>query len=859
MDVFRTLLTAETGLAHGWCLLWQTPLIWLHVGSDALIALAFYVFPVALIYVLRKRGDLAFTRMFWLFGVFSFACGTTHLMSIWTLWQPVYGLEGGIKALTAVASVATAVWLMALLPKALALPSPAQLEIANRSLQHEVAERRETERALSDRVRQQAMVADLGQRALMAADIDTLLDDAVRLVAPALGVEFCEVLELQPNGQSWRRRASLGWTSGSVDNTTISAGAQSLAGYTLRADQPVIVEDLRTDSRFTAAPFLPIHGAVSAISVLIRGQDRPFGVLAGYTAQQRQFTQDDLNSLQAVAHVVALVLERTRTEDQARQLIREQAARAAAEAAQMRLAFLADVSVALAASLDYEATLAKLAPLAVPFLADWCAVDILDADDTLRRLPVAHADPTRGEVARQLQAYPPDREGSHSGMRVLHTGRSEYAPEVSNERLVSAARNAEHLELLRALGLCSSIIVPLLARGHTLGIMTLITAESGRRFTSTDLALAEELARRCGVALDNARLYQEAQAATRDQEEARTLLDTLLTSAPVGIGFFDRELRYVRVNQALAAINGTPVEAHPGRTPDELLPQLTSVLRPLRRQVLETRDPIVNMEISGETPATPGQVRHWLVSYYPVRLPEKPLLGLGTVVVDITEHRQMEERLQASLNEKEVLLREIHHRVKNNLQIVSSLLDLQAESLTDPQVRTIFEESQQRIQAMALIHESLYQSDDLAHIDAAQYINRLCARLGQAYAPLTERVAVKVQAEAVWLEVQTAIACGLILQELLSNGFKHAFSDGQSGEIQITLQVTPDQQAILTVRDTGVGFPESLDFRTTDSLGLQLVCLLTEQLAGTISLERREGTVWTLTFPRIGASTREQG
>jgi len=264
------------------------------------------------------------------------------------------------------------------------------------------------------------------------------------------------------------------------------------------------------------------------------------------------------------------------------------------------------------------------------------------------------------------------------------------------------------------------------------------------------------------------------------------------------------------------------------------------------------------MEISGETPATPGQIRHWLVSYYPVRLPEKPLLGLGTVVVDITDRRQMEERLQASLSEKEVLLKEIHHRVKNNLQIVSSLLDLQADSLTDPQVRIIFEESQQRIQAMALIHESLYQSDDLAHIDAAQYISRLSARLGQAYAPLTERVTVKVQAEAVWLEVQTAIACGLILQELLSNGFKHAFSDGQSGEIQISLQVTPDQQAILTVRDTGVGFPEGLDFRTTDSLGLQLVCLLTEQLQGTIRLDRREGTAWPLTFPRASASNREQ-
>jgi two-component sensor histidine kinase len=177
------------------------------------------------------------------------------------------------------------------------------------------------------------------------------------------------------------------------------------------------------------------------------------------------------------------------------------------------------------------------------------------------------------------------------------------------------------------------------------------------------------------------------------------------------------------------------------------------------------------------------------------------------VVVDITELQHMEERLHASLHEKEVLLKEIHHRVKNNLRIVSSLLDLQADALPDPQVRSIFEDSQQRIQAMALIHESLYQSEDLAPIDAASYIQRLCTRLGQARHLVADRIPVAVRVEAVRL---------------------------------------------------GVGFPETLDFRTADFLGLQLVCLLTEQLQGTITLTRHEGTEWTLTFPLAGPSTREE-
>jgi PAS domain S-box-containing protein len=379
----------------------------------------------------------------------------------------------------------------------------------------------------------------------------------------------------------------------------------------------------------------------------------------------------------------------------------------------------------------------------------------------------------------------------------------------------------------------------------------------GRSYTSADLALAEGLAHRCAVALDNAQLFQEARAALRDKTESLTFLEALLAAAPVGIGFLDRELRYVRVNEALAAIDGFPIEDHLGRTPFDLNPQLTPILEPVRRQVLEAGESVVNVEVSGETFAAPGQLRHWLVSYYPVHAQGRGL-GLGTVVVDITERQHMEERLQASLHEKEVLLKEIHHRVKNNLQIVSSLLDLQADALPDPQVRTIFEDSQQRIQAMALIHESLYQSEDLAHIEAASYIQRLCTRLAQIHHLVADRITVTVRADAVRLDVQMAIACGLILQELLSNGYKHAFPDGRMGEIQITLEVGPEQQVTLTVRDTGVGFPEELDFRTTDSLGLQLVCLLTEQLQGTMTLGRHEGTEWTLSFPLAEASTREE-
>jgi two-component sensor histidine kinase len=222
---------------------------------------------------------------------------------------------------------------------------------------------------------------------------------------------------------------------------------------------------------------------------------------------------------------------------------------------------------------------------------------------------------------------------------------------------------------------------------------------------------------------------------------------------------------------------------------------------------------------------------------------------------ELDERRQVEAQLQAALGEKELLLRELHHRVKNNLQVISSLLDLQADVLDDPQVLAIFEDSQRRIQAMALIHESLYQSTDLARLNAADYLQRLGTRLCDAYGTTDDRIALEIHADEVWLEVNTAIACGLILQELLSNSFKHAFPAGRSGEIHITLGVESEHRATLTVRDTGVGFPEGVDFHHTDSLGLQLVGLLTEQLGGTIALEQRGGTQWTLTFPITSSHT----
>jgi PAS domain S-box-containing protein len=224
------------------------------------------------------------------------------------------------------------------------------------------------------------------------------------------------------------------------------------------------------------------------------------------------------------------------------------------------------------------------------------------------------------------------------------------------------------------------------------------------------------------------------------------------------------------------------------------------------------------------------------------------LIGFGKILRDLTVQKQLEEQLRASLQEKEVLLKEIYHRVKNNLQVISSLLSLQAEMLQDREVLLAFQDCQARIQSMALVHEVLYQSSNLAQVNFGDYARRLAADLLRAQSVAPERIRLIVETDEVWLSAEKAVPCGLILNELLTNCVKHAFPAGRAGDIRIVLRADAEAQVTISVSDTGVGFPEGLDFRNAASLGMQLACLLTEQLGGTIDLERAEGTAFTIRF-----------
>ena len=215
---------------------------------------------------------------------------------------------------------------------------------------------------------------------------------------------------------------------------------------------------------------------------------------------------------------------------------------------------------------------------------------------------------------------------------------------------------------------------------------------------------------------------------------------------------------------------------------------------------------------------------------------------------EITERKHAEEKIQASLLEKETMLKEIHHRVKNNLQVISSLLGLQSGYLQDEQSRKVFQESQDRVRIMANIHTMLYQSEDLARVDFSGFIRDLVGRLQQSYGMAESPVEVHTNIADVSLTIETSIPCGLILNELVSNALKHAFPGGRRGEVNISMATAGDR-FVLKVQDNGIGFPASVDFENPRSMGLELVNLLVGQMNGMIDLQVEGGAIFTITFP----------
>lgn len=325
-------------------------------------------------------------------------------------------------------------------------------------------------------------------------------------------------------------------------------------------------------------------------------------------------------------------------------------------------------------------------------------------------------------------------------------------------------------------------------------------------------------------------------------------LDEVLETMAGALIVADPERRILRVNRAALELTGS--DSLVGKALDEVFPED----RPVNTGSL------VQVSSSGRVRGVERVFRHRDGSELPVLFSGSALRGEGgelrqyvCVAYDIRQLKALEAQLRSSVDEKELLLREVHHRVKNNLQVISSLLDLQAGQLRDARDLELIRDSRQRIRSMALIHEQLYRHDDLSRVALGPYLENIAAHLFRSYGVEPGRIVLRCRLSSVPIDLDRAVACGLIVNELISNSLEHAFGAEEKGEIQLTLQDLPsvgeedaEGSIRLEVADDGAGFDVEAD--PAHSMGLELVAMMVEQLGGRLAIDSAAGAKFTVDF-----------
>jgi len=344
----------------------------------------------------------------------------------------------------------------------------------------------------------------------------------------------------------------------------------------------------------------------------------------------------------------------------------------------------------------------------------------------------------------------------------------------------------------------------------------------------------------------------ERLAAEEELRDYQQLLSGVVDNLPSHVFAFNLQHRFILLNDAVAGFYRLPKEKVWGKSITEVFPsELADTLMATNSRVMASGEPLLLEEVLYSNAL--DEPRTMMTSKFALRNTRGDITGLGGVATDVTDYKNALDALRQSLGEKESLLKEIHHRVKNNLQIVSSLLRLQSGRVTSPGTRAALLDMEGRIHSMALIHEHLYRSDNLAAVDLATYFRQLCNHLLRTLVLTPGSVQLHLDLSHVLLEIDQAIPCGLLVNELVSNALKHAFPDGRSGELWVLLEKLADGTGWhLRVADNGVGLPPDLDLQHISTLGLKLVSDLSRQLGAQLSFGSSPGAVLDVLCPPRG-------
>jgi PAS domain S-box-containing protein len=381
--------------------------------------------------------------------------------------------------------------------------------------------------------------------------------------------------------------------------------------------------------------------------------------------------------------------------------------------------------------------------------------------------------------------------------------------------------------------------VPLKARNKTIGVMVVQTYTEGVRYSEEDKNILTFISEQVAMAIDRTRARERLGVES-------AYLNRLFEGAKEAIVLTDKAWRPIRINEEFTRLFGYKLGEIRGKPLDKII-----VPKDLYEEgVAVTKDTAGGQSVAIETVRRrkDGKQIHVSILGAPIVIDGKVEAVYG-IYRDITDRKRDEANIKDSLKEKEVMLYEIHHRVKNNMQIILSLLRLQSRGIKDEQTREMFIESQNRIRSMALIHEKLYQSGDLSRIDIADYTRGLATHLVSVYSAEGWTVGLIVDIKDVYLDVNRAIPMGLIVNELVTNALKHGFKKGAKGNITIGMKKVAKGKFELSVADTGKGLPVEFDIRKTESFGLQLVTDLVTQIEGTIELKRKDvGSEFVIRF-----------
>lgn len=429
--------------------------------------------------------------------------------------------------------------------------------------------------------------------------------------------------------------------------------------------------------------------------------------------------------------------------------------------------------------------------------------------------------------------------------RVLRRGLTEYVLR-TGQPLLATDKDIKELAALGEIEIIGTIPfvwlgVPLKINNECIGVLALQSYDRNVTYTKEDEALLQLISKDLALVINRKR--NEAELAEKEQ-----FLRNIFMSIRDGLCVLDQNFNILSVNQTIEQWSHLtlPVEGkkcyqaiYHRSEPCEICPT---------KKALETGIP--SMEVIPFKDKEKRELRWFEVFAFPlIDHNSGSISGAIEYIRDITARRTAEDRLKESLQEKEILLRELHHRVKNNMQVISSLLNLQANYTNDPATREMFRETQRRIRSMALVHEQLYQSSNLSKINFDFYLENLSSHIFQSCGVSTHRIKLKKQCQNIFLDVNMAIPLGMIYNELLTNALKHAFPGDREGEIMVILGRTEDNRCFLEVADNGIGLPPDFSLEASRTLGLQIIQTLCQQLRGEIKIDRNNGTSFKIFFP----------